>query len=296
MSPEKIKLFFIVNPKAGVTPKSKPLIELIADNTIPSSKFETTVLFTEHAGHATLLAQNAIDNNADIIVAAGGDGTINEVAKVLEGTDIKMGILPSGSGNGLARCLGISMSYALALRTILKGNTRKIDIAYANQILFTSIAGVGFDAHVAQKFADSQLRGLISYMRIVISEFHTYKPKTYTLTIDGHTIERKALMIVFANSDRFGFSTRIAPEALPDDGYLDVCVVTKMPASELLTTIFHLIKGTPGKTGYAEYFKGKNISITSNEDTIMNIDGEPRQIDSPIEITVKPLSLNIIVP
>lgn len=295
MLPRK-KLVFIVNPKAGVTPKSKSFIELIADNTISASKFDTTLLFTEYAGHATALAQQAVLEKADIVVAAGGDGTINEVAQALEGTDIAMGILPSGSGNGLARCLGISMSYAIALRTILKGKTRLIDTAYANHLLFTSIAGIGFDAHVAQQFADSQLRGLFSYMRIVISEFHTYKPENYVITIDGNVIERTALMVIFANSDRFGFSTRIAPDALPDDGLLDVCVVSKMPATELLTTIFHLVNGTPAKTGYAEYFRGKSIEILTPSSALMNIDGEPKHFDSPVKIEVKPLTLKIIVP
>lgn len=292
----KRNLVFIVNPKAGVTPKSKPLIEFIADNTISPSKYNTTILFTEYAGHATRLAQQAIENQADIIVAAGGDGTINEVANALVGTNVAMGILPSGSGNGLARCLGISMSYALALRTILKENTRMIDVAFANDHLFTSIAGVGFDAFVAQKFAESQIRGLFTYMRIVISEFTTYKPKEYIITIDGKTIKRTALMIVFANSDRFGFSTRIAPEAMPDDGFLDICIVKKMPATELLTTLFHLIKGTPAKSGYAEYIRGKSITIENPENNLMNIDGEPLMFEKPINIEMKPLSLKVIVP
>jgi diacylglycerol kinase (ATP) len=296
MNEGKQKIVFIVNPKAGITPKSKVVIELLAGNIIPASRFIPEVVFTERAGHATELAQSAIEKGADIIVASGGDGTVNEVATAMVGTDIPMGILPAGSGNGLARCLGISMSYALALRTIMKGNSKLMDVAHVNGRLFTSIAGVGFDAFVARKFAESSLRGMISYMQIVLNEFSSYKPTTYTLTIDGETIERHALMVVFANSNQFGFNTRIAPDALVDDGYLDICVVKKMPVTQLMTVGYHLMMGTPGKSGYAEYFRGKEISISNVNEPLMNIDGEPVVMESPVDIRIKPLALRVIVP
>lgn len=289
-------IVFIVNPKAGITPKSKVVIELLAGNIIPSSRFIPEVVFTEQAGHATELAKEAIGRGADIVVASGGDGTINEVACAMVNTGIPMGILPAGSGNGLARSLGISMSYALALRTIIRGNTKLIDVASVNDILYTSIAGVGFDAHVAQKFSESYIRGMISYLQIILNEFRAYKPLTYSLTIDGVRMEKQALTIVFANGNQFGFNTRIAPDAKVDDGFLDVCVMKKMPASKLLNVGFHMMRGTPVKTGYAEYFRGKEISIENVTDPLMNIDGEPKVVTSPINISIKPLSLCVIVP
>jgi len=296
MTEEKKKIVFIVNPKAGISPKSKVVIELLAGNIIPSSRFIPEVIFTERPGHATEIAAKAIANGADIIVASGGDGTVNEVACALVDTNIPMGILPAGSGNGLARCLGISMSYALALRTIIRGNTKLMDVATVNDKLYTSIAGIGFDAFVAQKFAESSIRGMISYMQIILNEFSSYKPLTYNLTIDGEDFEKQALMIVFANSNQFGFNTKIAPDAKVDDGYLDICVVKKMPVTQLLNVGYNTMRGTLGNTGFAEYFRGKEISITNIHDPLMNIDGEPKIMNSPVSIKIKPLCLRVIVP
>jgi len=296
MPEAKKKFVFIVNPKAGITPKSKVVIELLAGNIFPSSRFIPEVRFTERAGHATEIAKDAVERRVDIVVASGGDGTVNEVACAMVNTGIPMGILPAGSGNGLARCLGISMSYALALRTIIRGKTKLMDVATVNDILYTSIAGIGFDAHVAQKFSETYIRGMISYMKITLNEFRSYKPQTYKITIDGVSMEKHALMIIFANSDQFGFNTRIAPQAKVDDGLLDICVFKKMPAAQLINVGYHLLRGTPAKSGYAEYFRGKEITIENIADPLMNIDGEPKIIGSPVKINIKPLALCVIVP
>jgi YegS/Rv2252/BmrU family lipid kinase len=296
MAEGKKKIVFIVNPKAGITPKSKVVIELLAGNIFPSSRFIPEVLFTERAGHATELARNAVERGVDIVVASGGDGTVNEVACAMVNTGIPMGILPAGSGNGLARCLGISMNYALALRTIIRGKTKLMDVATVNTMLYTSIAGIGFDAHVAQKFSETYIRGMITYMKITLNEFRSYKPKTYKITIDGVSMEKHALMIIFANSDQFGFNTRIAPHAKVDDGLLDICVFKKMPATQLLNVGYHMMMGSPAKSGYAEYFRGKEILIEDNADALMNIDGEPKIMESPVKISIKPLALCVIVP
>ncbi|MEI8046496.1 MAG: diacylglycerol kinase family protein [Bacteroidota bacterium] len=296
MTEEKKKIVFIVNPKAGITPKSKVVIELLAGNLIPSSRFIPEVVFTERAGHATEIARDALNLGADIVVASGGDGTVNEVARAMVNTGVPMGILPAGSGNGLARCLGISINYALALRTIIRGNTKLMDVATVNDMLFTSIAGIGFDAHVAQKFSETYIRGMIAYMQITLKEFSSYKPQTYHLTVDGIPMEKHALMIVFANSDQFGFNTRIAPDAKVDDGFLDICVIKKMPASQLINFGYHMMTGTPAKSGYAEYFRGKEITVSTAANPLMNIDGEPKIMESPVKISIKPLALRVIVP
>ena len=163
-------------------------------------------------------------------------------------------------------------------------------------MVYTSIAGIGFDAHVAHKFSDSHIRGMISYMRIILNEFKAYKPLIYKLSIDGKEVEKEALMIVFANGNQFGFNTRIAPKAKVDDGLIDVCVFRKMPVSQLFNVGIHMLRGTTVKTGYAEYFRGKNITIHNQEETMMNIDGEPRVLQPPLEINIRPLSLKVIVP
>ena len=133
-------------------------------------------------------------------------------------------------------------------------------------------------------------------MQIILNEFSAYKPLTYSITIDGNEIERLALMVTVANSDQFGFNTRIAPQAKVDDGFLDICVIRKMPATQLLNVGYHTMRGTLEKTGYIEYFKGKEITINNIHDPLMNIDGEPVIVKSPISINIKPLSLRVIVP
>jgi len=133
-------------------------------------------------------------------------------------------------------------------------------------------------------------------LQIVLNEFRNYKPQHYNLTIDGKTIEEQALMIVFANSNQFGFNTRIAPQAKVDDGLLDICIVKKMPASQLLNIGYHTMRGTLATTGYIEYLTGKEISINNPCNPLMNIDGEPKIVTSPINISIKPLSLCVIVP
>lgn len=296
MTEGKKKIIFIVNPKAGITPKSKVVIEVLAGTILPSSSFIPEVVFTERVGHATELARDAVERGVDVVVALGGDGTVNEVACAMVNTGIPMGILPAGSGNGLARCLGISMNYALALRTIIKGHTKQMDVAVVNDVLYTSIAGIGFDAFVAGKFAESSIRGMLSYMKIILKEFKSYRQHTYKLTIDGVSIEKKAFMIIFANGDQFGFNTRIAPDAKVDDGLLDICIIKKMPVSQLLNVGYHVMRGTLFQTGFAEYFKGQNITIDNVTDPLMNIDGEPIKIKSPVNISIKPLSLCVIVP
>jgi diacylglycerol kinase (ATP) len=133
-------------------------------------------------------------------------------------------------------------------------------------------------------------------MQIVLSEFSSYKPHIYHLTIDGVSYKKHALMVIFANSNQFGFNTKVAPDAKVDDGYLDVCIVKKMPASKLLSVGYHMMRGTLDETGYVEYLKGQHITIEDIKDPLMNIDGEPKIVQTPAKISIKPLSLRVIVP
>jgi len=293
---DKKAVIFIVNPRAGFTIKNKKFIELVAGTILPASQFRTKVVFTERAGHAAQLAEEALRDGFQMVVALGGDGTVNEVANVMAGSDVPLGILPAGSGNGLARCLGISMNFSKALRTLVAGKTRLIDTVSVNGRLYTSIAGVGFDAHVAQIFSTSVLRGMFSYLRIVLREFRRYEPKQYRLSVDGKPLEAKALMIVFANGNQFGYNTLIAPKSKIDDGLIDVCVFRKMPVSQMLNVGLAMITGKVFQTGYAEYVRAKEIVIHNDQAIMMNIDGEPLSFPPSVQIAVRPLSLRVVVP
>jgi len=295
MEKRKTKILFIVNPKAGITIKSKFFIRLLAGRYLDTSRYTPEMRSTEYATHATEIAREAVKNGIPVIIAVGGDGTVNEVATALVNTGVTMGILPSGSGNGLAHYLKVPMSLIKALQLINKGKTRLIDTVEINGRLFTSIAGIGFDATVAEKFAASGVRGLLSYMRNVLQEFRTYKPLDYRILIDGKTLDRTALMISFANSDQFGFRTRIAPQARIDDGWLDVCIVTKPSFSKVFFVAPKVFFGTLGKTGYVEYIRGKKILLEHTAGSTVNLDGEAVKIEDDVDIKVNPLSLKVLV-
>lgn len=287
-------ILFIVNPKAGITIKSRFLIKLLAGQYLDQSRYKPEIQFTQYAGHATELATTAVANRIPAVVAVGGDGTINEVARALVNTETALGILPTGSGNGLAYHLKIPMNLIQALKVINAGKTRKIDTIKVNDHVFTSIAGIGFDATVAAKFAKSGVRGLVSYMRIIIQEFRRYVPERYELYVDGAKQETTALMISFANSDQFGFRSRIAPQASIDDGWLDVCIMSKPSLTKLLLTVPRVFTGTFGKSGYIEYKRGKEIRIPGSSGKLVNIDGEAITLCSDLHLVINPSSLKVI--
>jgi|WetSurMetagenome_2_1015567.scaffolds.fasta_scaffold45618_2 diacylglycerol kinase (ATP) len=296
MSEGKKKILFIINPKAGITPKIEALLHLQV-GLLFGSNTETSIVFTKYHQHATELASEAITNHYDIIVAGGGDGTVNEVATALYGTGIPMGILPFGSGNGLARHLKVPMNLIKALMVIAKGNSRLIDTIQINDRIFTSIAGIGYDAVVAEKFDKSEVRGLVSYASIILKDYNHYTCNSYRIIIDGLEIDREALMISFANSNQFGFHARIAPKASSCDGLMDVCIVSK---PSLFKATFDVVPrvfmGKSEESDAIEYFRGKVVELPGTAGSVVNIDGEPARIKSDLYLEVKPLTLRVIVP
>ena len=290
----KKQILFIVNPISGLGKQKR--IEKWIDEGLDKSKFISNIVHTTHAGHATELSRKAIEDGADIIVAVGGDGTVNEIGQTLIGSSTVLGIIPTGSGNGLARHLKIPFSFEKAINIINLGNVRKIDTATVNDKVFLSVAGIGFDAFVARKFSLAAKRGFITYFRIVSGEYPKYTPEVYDLEIDGKMITRRALLVTFANSNQFGNNTSIDPMAIIDDGYIDVCIVRRIP---LLLTPFYvplLFTGTFHKTQYIEIIKAKEVRIVRREGNTVHFDGDPDNMGKTLDIKINPLSLNIIVP
>jgi YegS/Rv2252/BmrU family lipid kinase len=293
-SKPKRKILYIINPISGIG-KQKNIEELIRDNTDASS-FEYKVKFTTGPGHATELTKEALAAGVDVVVAIGGDGTVNEIGQALVGTSAALGIIPTGSGNGLARHLKIPFSFKKAIEVINRNKIRKIDTATINDQVFLSIAGVGYDAFVAKKFAAAPKRGFFTYFRIVSNEYSQYRPKKYVLEIDGRIINRRALSITFANSNQFGNNTSIDPNAKLDDGLIDVCIVRRIP---LLLVPFYLpmlFTKTFHKTHYIEIIRAKKAVVTRKKGKNIHLDGDPTQTGKVLEMKVNPLSLNIIVP
>lgn len=288
------RALFIVNPISGVHKKEhlKPLLDLHLDK----EKYEYEVVYTEGPGHATEICKNAVKEGAELIVAVGGDGSVNEIAKGLIHSESTLGIIPAGSGNGLAHHLGIPQNFRKAIEMINQGKVVKIDTGSINNRLFVSIGGVGFDGYIARKFSKVKKRGFLSYARLVAERFPNYKPKKYEIEIDGRIISRRALFLTFANSDRFGYFTSIAPNAKVDDGLLDVVIAEKPMIIEipLLTSLMYWRK--IDKSKYIEVLKASELTVRSKKKRWVNIDGEAVKMSKELHVKIIPQSLNIIVP
>ena len=290
----KKKILFIINPKSGIG-KYKLLASYI-ENALDKDLFDYDILYTKYAGHGTELAQEAVRKSYDIVVVSGGDGTLNEIAKALVGSETLLGIIPVGSGNGLAHHLKIPINPIQAIEVINKTKSITIDTAYVNDNLFVSIAGVGFDALVAKKFTKVKRRGFLSYFKIIAKEYPKYKPLNYVINIDGKQFARKALFISFANSDQFGYNTTIAPKAKIDDGMIDVCIVKKIPIIELPFLAHLLYWKQIDKSKFIETIKGKKFLIEQEKKSTVNIDGEAVKLEKDLVVKINPLSLKIIIP
>ena len=289
----KKKIIFILNPISG-TGKQKNAIPLI-DQYLDHTKYDYQIIQTEYAGHAKEIAQDAVDK-ADIVIAIGGDGTINESFQALVNTDVIFGIIPCGSGNGLARFLKIPIKIKEAIETINKANSLKIDSCTVNNTPFLSIAGVGFDAYIAKKFDEAKFRGLFSYLNQIIKSYSKYQEKDFVIRIDNQELNRKAFLISFANSDQFGNNAIIAPQAVINDGELEVCIVRKIPFIGLPRLAYQVFNRNIQKSNYYHSLRARDFTIRHENDLIVNIDGEPVQMGKEIHIKTYPKSIKMIVP
>ncbi len=288
------RILFIVNPISGIG-KHKGVERLIAKR-IDKSRFDVEVVYTNAPGNATEISRKAALDGIDIVVAVGGDGTVNEVAAGLTGTDTALAIVPAGSGNGLARHLKIPMNIKRAIDIIGHGNILKIDTATINDQLFVNVAGVGFDASVAKKFAVAGKRGFSTYFRITASSYKNYEPKQYTLIIDGKVIKRRALLVSFANSSQFGNNTSIDPAASVNDGFIDVCIVGKMPEWKTIFLAPLLFLRKFDRTRYVEIIRAKEVILKRKKGKSIHLDGDPKIMGKELSIKINPLSLNVMVP
>jgi YegS/Rv2252/BmrU family lipid kinase len=278
-------MLFIINPISGKRRKTK-IIEYLRSQNLK-------VVFTEYAGHAEILARVAQER---IIVAVGGDGTVNEVARGIVGTDKVLGIIPCGSGDGLALHLGISRRFKTAVNTILNGKVETIDSGTINDKPFFSICGVGFDAIVREKFATSGKRGLFNYINIGLKTLHKYEPEQYHIDIDGNAFDTKASMITVGNSSQWGNNAQIAPLADIKDGFLDVVVVDRINGLEMPIMAIQLMTGHLDKNHRVHCYRGQNIKITRESSGPAHADGDWFTAGQELEIRIIPGSLKVLIP
>lgn len=288
----KRKILFIINPISGG--KDKKGFPALANASLDLELFDPEYQFTRYPRHGFEIASEAVKNGVDIVVAVGGDGTINEVASALTGTDTMLGIVPCGSGNGLARSLNISLNNRKALQILSRLRADKIDTGVLNDWKFFNMGGIGFDAHISHKFATMVSRGLKGYLTTTFHEILSYKPQYYSLEIDDKQVETYAFMISIANSSQYGNNAHISPEASVKDGLLDVCIVKPFPLYHFPVMGYHLFSKTSHKSRFVEIIKGRNIRIRTDKPRVVHIDGEPREVSGDISVHINPLSLTIL--
>jgi diacylglycerol kinase (ATP) len=284
---------FIINPVAGI--KNKKRIEnTILRAFVPG---EALVVYSEGQGHAQKIASEFVQKATPYCIAVGGDGTVNEVASALVNTDTVLGIIPSGSGNGLSNYLHIPHSVKQAIEIIQYNFTRTIDAGKLNDQYFFCTCGIGFDALVGHDFARGNKRGLPGYVRSALKQFMHYKPKKYGLKIDGQKQKIRAFLITVANAGQYGSNFYISPGAKIDDGLLDICIVKPFPKAAVLPLGIKFIGKKIDQSHYLEVIRGKKVTLKGRKKKqCIHYDGEPVVVWGKIKIQILPGALKVLVP
>lgn len=289
-------IWFIINPISGTQDKDKIVARI--GQYFPDSKFYVNIKYTEYAGHAALIAKEAVAESADIVVAVGGDGTVNDTARALVHTDVALGIVPCGSGNGLARHLYLPMNIDNALQVISECNIHTLDYGLINGQPFFCTAGVGFDAFLSDKFNKSGKRGLFSYIENALREGVKYQPETYELEIldkesEVHTYN--AFLITCANASQYGNDFFIAPHASMSDGLLDVTIMEPFSVLESAKIAYQLVNKTITNNSRIKTFKCKDLVIRRKAPGAIHIDGDPHEGESEVYVTLVPKGIRMVV-
>ena len=267
------RILFIVNPISGRSSKNI-VVGTIASH-IDMSKYDVAIRFSSYAGHATEIAEAAVKDGFDVVVAVGGDGTVNEVARALVKTDTALGIIPCGSGNGLARHLHIPMNVRKAVEIINEGTIDTIDSLSVNGMPCFCTAGVGYDAQVSAEYAKETSRGLATYVKKAVQGWLSYEPQEYIIETDTQVLKRKAVSITCANANQWGNGFHVAPKASLQDGMIDVTIIHPIKFINAISMPAQILGYSFDKNPDVECFQSKKIEIKGNGVTLIQIDGEP---------------------
>lgn len=290
----KKHLVFIVNPNSGVE-RQKQVQDAI-DNYLDHAAYSHEIVHTQYAKHGIELAKEAAAKGVYAVVAVGGDGSVNDVVNGLHGTATALAIIPKGSGNGMARTMGIPLKIEEAMQVINRGKLSHIDVAYANNRLFVSNAGVAFDALISKKFAKSVRRGFAVYSWLVTKYMWLYKEREFDITIDGKQIKEKAFILNIANMQQFGYNFKIAPNASWTDGLLDIVIIKKFPKILGGRIVIRAMNGTITDSPYVSHYRGKNVVVSNPKLKLMQTDGDAHECDNTVEFRVEAGVQKIIVP
>jgi YegS/Rv2252/BmrU family lipid kinase len=294
-----VRISVVINPVAGVRGGSLDRARRRAEQAfdlITAEGGEPEILITERHGHARELARGAVERGSRLVIAWGGDGTVNEVAAGLAFTDVALGIIPAGSGNGLARMLAMPADPRAALPRLMHGRDQPIDVGEANGHLFVNVAGVGFDAHVAGCFArlGRARRGFLKYAAIVLTELGRYRPQSYMLELDAEAANcDAAFLLSFANGRQWGNGAVIAPQARLDDGLLDAVLVRTDSRASVLRAIPKLFAGTIERVRGVTIRRVRAARVSSDRPLVMHVDGEAVECGDTLTVQVHPSVLRL---
>lgn len=289
----KKKAVFVINLISGTSDKAA--IPGLIDQYLDKTKFEYEIAITQYAGHASEIASKAKDDGVDVVVAVGGDGTVNEVARAIVHSNTALGIIPCGSGNGLARHLLLPLNVRKAIDVINRSEVRQLDYGIINGYHFFCTCGMGFDAFVSMKFAEAGKRGPITYVENVLREGLKYKPETYTIEDESGTLQYKAFLISCANASQYGNNAYIAPQASMSDGLMDVIIMEPFDVFEAPQISIEMFSKTLDKNSKIKTFRTRHLHIHRDKPGVIHYDGDPVMTGADIDIELKPKGINIIV-
>ena len=281
-----------MNPISGTSDKKD--IPYLIEELLDKEQFDYSIRETEYAGHAYEIAKESKEQGIDIVVAVGGDGTVNEVGRALVHSNTALGIIPTGSGNGLARHLLIPIKIKGAIQVLNDCEITDLDYGIINEHPFFCTCGVGFDAFISEKFAEAGKRGPITYLENILKEGLKYEPETYEIEAENGTIKKKAFLISCANASQYGNNAYIAPQASMSDGMIDVIIMEPFDALEASQISIEMFNKTLDKNNKIKTFRSKEIKIYRKAPGVIHYDGDPIDTGKEIVVTLKEKGIKIL--
>ena len=288
----KTKIRFIINPISGIG--KKDILPGLIDQYIDKDRFDVDIQHTEYRKHAKQLAYQSSLEGFDIVCAVGGDGSVHEVGTALIGTKTKLAIIPTGSGNGLARHLNIPLKIEKAIQNINEMNVLQMDTVLVNDKPFLNAGGYGFDAIIAKKFDESPKRGFRSYIKLVFREFFKYNPVNVTVDVNGSVKKMPVLLCTIANASEFGNGFVVSPKSDVTDGKIEMVILKPFSIWNAPRLAYQFFRRRSDKSRFSEIISFEKARITLS-DRVAHYDGEPFDVRSELNVQVVPKSLNILV-
>lgn len=285
--------WLILNPISGAGKNRGKILQAVKNGFQKFPGIQYQIKYTKYAGHATVIAASAAEQNINQIIAVGGDGTLNEVASGLVQKKTALSLIPTGSGNGFARSLGVPLQIEKAVQVCLNPREQLIDVGVLNEKYFFGIAGLGLDAAIGASFQHFGVRGPIPYFYIGLREFFMFKYEEIQIDINDKSFSVLPLLITVANTSQYGNGAIIAPMAKYNDGMLDLCVIRKFPCYHSVFQLPRLFSGTIDRFKYFDHYRAEKIRITRSGPGYFHTDGEPHRGGEVLELSIKKKALKI---